>query len=94
MAAFGGLAPATIKAYCKWLEKFQTFCRKIGVQWDKAGPAEIAIFLQELVDTGLAGGTAAQASCAISWATQIADLPDPTKNRMVESVIAAAKRIP
>ncbi len=58
------------------------------------GPPEVAIFLQELVDAGLAGGTVAQAASAISWATQVADVPDPTKSSNIESVISTAKRIP
>ncbi len=47
-----------------------------------------------LVQKGLAGTTVAQAASAVSWAMQIADIPDCTKHRMVQQVIAAARRIP
>ncbi len=93
-AAYTGLAPNTVKAYNRWLKQFQQFCTKVHTDWTEATHPEVAIFLQSLVHRGLAGTSVAQASAAISWAMQVADIEDRTKHRMVQHVIQAARRIP
>ncbi len=65
-AVFTGMAPNTIKAYTRWLQKFQEFCQKIALEWKETSYMEVAVFLQSLVDHRPAGMTVAQAAAAIS----------------------------
>ncbi len=91
-APFDGCATSTAKVYMRWIEKFSNFCGRMKVDFPEVTGAEVAMFLEQLAESGLSASSLSQASTAVSWAAQVAGRSDPCKDRLVTSIIGSVRR--
>ncbi len=89
----GSCAPATARVYSGWFQQFGAFCHRHRRKLHQVSAAEVALFLQELINAKRAASSINQAAAAIAWHYQIADKWDPTKHSVVAKLLAKAKRV-
>ncbi len=80
------------KVYMRWLKQFSTFCTQAKAAFPDVSAAEVAIFLEQLAQKGLSASSINQASSAMFWAAQVSGRSDPTKDKIVTSILASARR--
>ncbi len=85
-------APTTSKAYNLSYQKFHDYCKSEGTDPKKAGSYEVVMYLEKLASENKLAATVMQAVSAIAWHYQMADRRDPTKHKLVTSLVSAAKR--
>ncbi len=85
-------APATNKAYAASYKKFKRFCKAEGLALDRVTEAEFAFYLQGIADEGGSVVHVAHTVAAVSWFSQMAEMPDPTKHQLISAIVSAAQR--
>ncbi len=73
---------------------FAEFCEKHGRSWSSPKDTDMILYLESLKSRGLSLSTLLQQVSATSRFFQLADLRDPTKNKLVAAIISMAKHLP
>ena len=78
------------RAYCKWKEF--AVC-KLNENGFPADPFHVALYLQHLIEQSQSPSVIDSAFYGIKWAHDMAGLPSPTDNSVVQAVRSASKRV-
>ena len=83
----------TVKKYFSSYKKWQSFCEQSGYNSAPALPIHVAIYLTNLLDSGVSDNVISSVIYAIKWVHDINGFVDPTNNAFVKHLHESAKRI-
>lgn len=90
---FDSKAVNTNKKYFQSFKRFQLLCGSRGFPDKPAAPIHVALYLTHLLDSCVSFHVISAAFYGIKWVHVINNLPDPTSNSWVKSLLEAGKRI-
>lgn len=87
-------ASSTVTAYCRSLKQWKLFTEShSNIGYFPAKPAHVAMYLQHILETKGSYHSVDAAFYAINWAHNIAGVPSPTNNSIVNFIREGAKRL-
>lgn len=86
-------AGSTNKKYFDHYKRFKSYCISKGFPYQPASSIHVAIYLTHLLDSKVSFHVMSAAFYGIKWFHVTNDLPDPTLNSWVKSLLEAGKRI-
>ena len=86
-------ADNTNKKYFAHFNRFKSFCDSKGFPCKPADPIHVAIYMTHLLDMKASFHVISTAFYSIKWLHEINNLPDPTSNGWVKSLLEAGKRL-
>ena len=86
-------ADNTNKKYLAHFNRFKSFCDAKGFPCKPADPIHVAIYMTHLLDMKASFHVISTAFYSIKWLHEINNLPDPTSNGWVKSLLEAGKRL-
>ena len=95
MAAYmlDSIAEATNNKYFGHYKRFKSFCVSKGFSHSPVDSIRVAIYLTYLLDSRVSFHVISVAFYSIKWFHVMNDLPDPTLNNLVKSLLEAGKRM-
>ena len=89
-----GRASSTVAAYLGSLKRWKSFTEQHkGISYFPAASSHVALYLQHVLETTSSYHSVDAAFYSIKWAHNIAVIPSPTDNSVVNFVCEGAKRI-
>ena len=92
--ALASRASGTVTSYLRSLKRWKSFTdQHNGLCYFPAEPSHVALYLQHILDTTCSHHSVDAAFYALKWAHNMAGIPSPTDNSVVNFVREGAKRI-
>jgi hypothetical protein len=87
LADIANRSPSTKRVYTQDCKAFKDYCDQINVTWRPASPEVVACFLVEEHERGAGSARLRRLRSAISYAHQLGDHFDPTRDIIVQAVM-------